>query len=504
MEVLQRQKCVGALDHASRPRKSSCDDTHVLLAQPTSAESETHFPAPPFSASQLSQRKQSQVDPPRVEAAAAPAYKQLIFGHEVPDHTHWDERRQSPLRLKVLQAIFRLLRKHVQLQQQHQKNADDQQWAEEHADATHCHGLSQVDALKVAQYAANLEEQVYRLHESPRKYPELLRDRRMLWETIVHVNAVQDKVDLLRRLLKRFAHHMQCSGCSRRECREFRTLGDHIVRCPSVQALVALGQREPCDYACQVPSNSAQHQADGNAPQQSLKFGRSQIARQCSHASAFSGSLESKTCTELGESNSRHCDILKWVLFHNVNCSRPKCRVCSDLGSVLPTSLMTAHGEGAHIPSGSACWNLRAYRSACRLQAAAQRRRHILSRVSENEAPASSRLAGASRLAPRKLAQGRPKNQLPMIVEVPSSSSCPAAEANHDLEHDLEPTDSRWPEPTGVPCNHSSTKYLSSSGKIVSGPTKSVSGPPSNSSTGYSLRPRPFLSELHSRCTRKD
>ena len=217
------------------------------LAQITRRQEQPRSPAQPRDGQQQQKEEQeqkvhsssqvpSQAQGPQQQAAFA--YKQLIFGYEAEGHTHWDEARGSALRMEMMQTIFTVLQRGFRSQKS---------------------PIGPAAVRKVAHCAASVELQVYRLHAIPQTYAQLLSSRRSLRETLVHVYQVQDKVDFLRRLLKRFSHYMQCPGCSRRGCREFRQLGDHALECLSVRALLTSGDRVPCRHKHHVHHLSLIH-----------------------------------------------------------------------------------------------------------------------------------------------------------------------------------------------------------------------------------------------------
>jgi hypothetical protein len=469
-------------------------------------------------------------------AAATPSYKQLIFGHEDEHHTHWDPRRTSVVRIAMLQAIFRLLQRSF-LQHQPQQQQHHQQQAQATAASTNA-GL-----LKVAEAASSLEQQVYGLHATPHTYAALLRSRSTLRATLVHVHEVQDKVRFLRRLLKRFSHYMHCAGCSRRGCREFRLLGDHAVECESVRALLLSGQRVPCtstgttgcchhnkppaptpttptaataglprsrgssgssdDSCCSVPSDDGEDAdtEDGSDDHHHHLHDEAKSAdKQQAHCSSSSSGGSASTPPSCppplspggggggGEDAdvARHCDILKSVLFHNVSCDRHSCRVCGDLGSVLPWSLATA---AASQPGGEG-GNLMAMRSLCRKRAAEHRRQQLL--LQQPSSPLSVTAAPSALLAPPSLpscsaaaAAAKQTRELSIISEESCYSCSEVEDECASSCHDIDDGDYDYDGGCGSSPSAASSAALRKLRKLH----------------GFSkpLKPRPFLSELRSR-----
>jgi hypothetical protein len=436
-------------------------------------------------------------------AAPTPSYKQLIFGHEHEHHQHWDPRRTSVIRNAMLQAIFRILQRSF-LQQQPPQATE---------------AATNASLVKVAEAASSMEQQVYGQHATPHTYVALLRSRSTLRATLVHVNEVQDKVRFLRRLLKRFSHYMHCAGCSRRGCREFRLLGDHAVECASVRVLLLSGERVLCthhsgcgrrggaqgetpsaatatatatagqrdDSCCSVPSDDGEDAdtEDGSDDHDEAKTAETSTLPPSPPLSPGSGGGEDVDV-------ARHCDILKSVVFHNVSCDRHSCRVCGDLGSVLPWSLAAA-AESGPGEEGS----LAAMRSLCRKRAAEHRRQQLLQPASQLSVTAAPGAPGALLAPPcQRCAAAQQTRELSIISE---ESCCSCSEVEDECASSCHDIDDDGDYDCDGGCGSSSSSSSSSSfGAAALRKLRKLHG------LSKPLKPRPFLSELRSRSRRRE
>ena len=446
-------------------------DTSVL----SSATTETvtakaaQFPAPPLAGlMQGDCHSNCTDDAERVADTPASTYKQLIFGHEANNHEHWDEERGSVVRIECLKSILRLLQQSFQQQRA----------------AAGGRALQEPDMPSLVSQASDLEEEVYRLHVTPHSYIPLIGNRRALRSTLVHVYEIQDKIMFLRRLLRCFVHYMKCGGCSRPSCREFRRLGDHAVECPTVQALLNNGVRYPCPYD-DTHHECLEDDDDDDADDELSDHS-------CSSPNDIRHAHDSAI--------PRHCDILKSLLFHNISCERSSCRVCSDIGCVLPERCLSRLDNGSFY----APVDLKMLRSLIRRRAS-QRRRHLQ----------ASTLVGMPVLKGAEYPRAKPARGLSIISEE-SCPSCSEVEDDFDHARGLKAES----QDTPVLCPAALLQEIKESAKTkrvqphkmkwthstkLSGLSATSASEEASAETPKHRYPRvPFLQELHSRCRRKD